>query len=89
MNAPTNLELVSAVLATAGFRLLHTQLGPMDSGLADFTDGSRHLRVIKDRSQWMLDGAKKDLERAGLWRAFDDTEEFRDALLAYISRPTA
>ena len=89
MDAPTNLDVVSTALAKAGFRLLHTQVGSMDSGLADYSDGGRKLRVIKDRGQWMLEGARDELERAGLWRAFDDTVQFRDALLAYISHATA
>jgi hypothetical protein len=89
MGAPRNLKVISTALKTAGFRLLHTEAGSMDSGLADFSDGSRTIRVIKDRSQWMLVGEQNQLERAGLWRAFDDTQEFRDALLAYLLRAKA
>lgn len=58
----------------------------MDSGVADFSDGFRTIRVIKDRSQWMLKGVRDQLEPFGLWRAFDDTQEFRAALLTYVAR---
>jgi hypothetical protein len=89
MSAPQNLDVISAALQPIGFSLLRSQSGPMDSATADYSDGRSTLRVIKDRSQWFLDGARADLEAFGLWRAFDDTGEFRDALLAYISRRAA
>lgn len=86
MDAPKDLEVISTAMATVGFALLFAENGPMDSGVADFSDGFRTIRVIKDRSQWMLKGVRDQLEPFGLWRAFDDTQEFRAALLTYVAR---
>ena len=88
MDAPKHLEVISVALASVGFRLLCAEAGSMDSGVAQFSDGSRTLRVIKDRGQWFLDGRREELESVGLWGAFNHTEEFRDAVRAYISRAT-
>ena len=34
----------------------------------------------------MFEGLRQELEPLGLWKAFDDTLEFRDALLVYINK---
>lgn len=41
------------------------------------------FRVVRDRSQCMLDGDIDALRSAGAWRAFDSREEFAEVVLAY------
>ncbi len=36
----------------------------MDSGVADFSNGFSTIRVIKDRSQWMLEGVRINWNRS-------------------------
>ena len=45
--------------------------------------GPRALRLSKDRSQFMVRGDRQSLEPAGLWRGFDDLEEFSRRVLAW------
>jgi hypothetical protein len=56
----------------------------MDSGVAEFSNGTENLRIVRDRSQWFLEAERSHLEPAKLWKAFSDTNEFCDALLAYL-----
>jgi hypothetical protein len=42
------------------------------------------LRIIRDRSKYCIDGERKELEPVGLWRAFDDREEFAKKLLSWV-----
>jgi len=44
------------------------------------------LELVKDRSQYMVGGPPTEaIKAAGLWRAFDDLEEFRSALVKWAS----
>lgn len=46
------------------------------------------FRIVKDRSKYMIDGPpKSELQPAGLWRAFDDFEEFRQAVAKWATKP--
>jgi hypothetical protein len=38
--------------------------------------GRKSFRLVRDRSQYMVGGDRASLEPAGLWRAFDDRDEF-------------
>jgi hypothetical protein len=54
----------------------------------DLRQGNDTIRLIKDRLQYMLDGPpKKVLEIAGLWRAFDDLEEFHRVVMTWARDP--
>jgi hypothetical protein len=46
------------------------------------------LRLVKDRSQYMVDGPPtNEIKAAGLYRAFDDLEEFRHAIVKWATDP--
>ena len=46
------------------------------------------IRLIKDKSQYMIDGPSSDeMKAAGLWKAFDDLEEFRHAVAKWAINP--
>ena len=39
------------------------------------------MRIVKDRSPYMVSGPQQEVKAAGLWRAFDNLEEFVGAFL--------
>ena len=44
----------------------------------DLCRAGRTIRLSKDRSQFLIDGPPVlEMRAAGLWRAFDDLQEFR------------
>ena len=51
----------------------------------DLRNGGSTLRLVKDRSQYMVDGSELDeLKAAGLLQAFDRLKEFRDAIINWL-----
>ena len=47
------------------------------------------IRLVKDRSQYMVHGPRKEeLEAAGLWWAFDSLSEFRQTVLKWAVNPS-
>jgi hypothetical protein len=78
-------ELVDA-LAGLGFPLVRYSEEPraFNNFYADFSNGSVCFRVIRDRSQFMVDGEKRTLELSGLWKAFDNQSTFEQALLKWV-----
>jgi hypothetical protein len=45
------------------------------------------MRVLKDRSQYLVDGLPAEaLKAAGLWRAFDSLDEFQIAVTQWANR---
>jgi hypothetical protein len=81
-----DLEVLTSALSTEGFQLIESEVGAMDSGTAEFSNGKRMIHLIKDKSQWMLKGPRQTLEPLGLFRTFDDPLEFRDAIVSYVKR---
>jgi len=51
----------------------------------DLVGRGRQLRIVRDRSQYFVDADRDDLERAGLWRTFEDRDEFLTRLLTWLS----
>jgi len=47
--------------------------------------GPNVFRMCKDRSQSMVTADRRSLERADLWRAFDDREAFARLVLAWAA----
>ena len=46
----------------------------------------RMIRLVKDRSQYLIDGSHmEEIKAAGLWRVFDDLEEFWRAVSKWIT----
>jgi hypothetical protein len=52
--------------------------------VADFSNGSVRFRIVRDRSQLILEGAKNELEPFGLWRAFDEPAALEEKLLSWL-----
>jgi hypothetical protein len=47
----------------------------------------RMVRLVKDRSQYMIDGPTEEIKAAGLWKAFNDFGEFRRAINNWVTKP--
>lgn len=47
----------------------------------DLVRGAVMMRLAKDRSQYMIQKPFLQVKDAGVWRAFDDVEEFQTAIL--------
>jgi hypothetical protein len=47
--------------------------------------GPTEFSLVKDRSQFMVGADRASLERAGLWRGFDDRDEFARLVLAWAA----
>ena len=52
----------------------------------DMRNGGSTLRIVKDRSQYMIDGSElHELKAAGLFRAFGGLQEFRNAIMNWLA----
>ena len=80
-----DIEILQIALQPFGYKITKEESGPMDSGVVVFSNDKKIFEITKDRSQWFLGGKKEDLEPLGLWRAFDDTHEFKNALLGFLN----
>jgi hypothetical protein len=78
------LFVIEEALKPLNFYVVKSESGTMDSGIVQFTNGTKQIHITKDKSQWIIPGERKDLEPKGLWKAFDDTHEFKDVLVSYI-----
>lgn len=50
----------------------------------DLRRGANELRIVRDRSEYMVRGEEAGLKRAGLGRAFDSKAEFFRNLRRYV-----
>jgi hypothetical protein len=56
----------------------------------EFRSNKGLFRVVRDRSQYYIDGPSQDqLLPLGLWRAFNDLETFSEALHGWLARREA
>jgi hypothetical protein len=75
-------ELISE-LRSAGWTVEGSQFDAKVFGnwFVDLRRASRTLRLVKDRSQFMVDGPSMQQKKdAGLWRGFGSFEEFHEAI---------
>ena len=49
----------------------------------DLSGTAGPIRITRDRGQYLIDADERQLRQRGLFRAFDDLEEFRVAVLTY------
>lgn len=49
----------------------------------DFSGSKGSFRIIRDRSQYLIDGEVAILRKQGLFRSFDSRDEFSVAVLEY------
>jgi hypothetical protein len=81
--------LLLAELRTAGWRVSASEYDASAFGNWSINlqrDGVM-MRVLKDRSQYMVDGLPAEaLKAAGLWRAFDSLDELRITVTQWANR---
>ena len=73
-------------LEKCGYDLINYSDKPkaFDNFVVYFSNDKETLKIIRERSQFILAGNKEDLVLNGLWKAFDSMAEFRKALIAWI-----
>lgn len=74
-------ELSSLGVQVTGSEYSATAFGDYS---VDFLAGKRRFRLVRDRSQYMIDGDFAELKNAGLWRAFDNKKDLEDAVLSWL-----
>jgi hypothetical protein len=76
-------DLREAGWTVSGFRYDANYFG---NWYVDLFRAGLTIRLVKDRSQYMIDGPpSEEIKAAGLWRAFDDLEEFRRAIIKWAT----
>jgi len=79
------LEPLVAELAALGY-----VPGPSEMSLSfgnfvvSFDNGSRRFQLTRDKSQFIVGGERAELERLGLWRAFNSIAELEPPLMAWL-----
>jgi hypothetical protein len=79
-------ELISE-LRSAGWKvsISHYEAKSFGNWYLDVTHAVRTIHLVKDRSQYMITRqSPPELNAAGLWRAFDNLQEFRHLLIRWI-----
>ena len=73
-------------LLEAGFTVTSSMYSEAAFGnfFVDLRRGEEELRIVRDRSEYMVRGDETGLKRAGLWRAFDSKAEFFRDLTRYL-----
>lgn len=80
---------IVADLSAAGWTVTASHYDEQHFGnwYVDLTRGERTIRLVKDRSQFMVDAPIEELKAAGLFKAFDELGTFRQAVVAWATRP--
>jgi hypothetical protein len=93
-NIPVEVETEAgeliAELNSAGWTVStsHYDAKSFGNWYVDLRRADLTLRLVKDRSQYMIGGPPtKTIKATGLWRAFDDLEEFRHAIVKWATDP--
>ena len=73
-------------LATLGIHETASEYDPVRFGnyFVDLTGPHGDFRITRDRGQYLLDGDLERLKDLGLFRAFNQMPQFRDAVLKYV-----
>ena len=80
-------RLLISALQTAGWTLLEARYDAKTMGnwYLDLARDGLSLRLVKDRSQFFIDGPPvEELKAAGLWRAFEDFAEFQQVIVNWM-----
>jgi hypothetical protein len=78
-------------LAGLGIHETASEYDPAHFGnyYVDLTGPHGDFRITRDRGQYLLDGDLERLKDLGLFRAFAQMSQFRDAVLKYVGAPAA
>lgn len=80
---------IVAALKTAGWIITASRYDEKHFGnwYVDLVRNGRAIRLIKDRSQFRVDGSVEELKTAGLFKIFDGVRTFGEAVVAWAARP--
>jgi hypothetical protein len=73
-------------LRSAGWKITfyHYDAGSFGDWFIDLCRGAHAIRLVKDRSQYMISGSQEEeIKAAGLWKAFDDFGEFSQSVCGF------
>jgi hypothetical protein len=79
--------LLISTLQTEGWILLEARYDAKTMGnwYIDLASDDLSLRLVKDRSQFFIEGpAVEELKAAGLWGAFEDFAEFQQVIVNWV-----
>jgi hypothetical protein len=81
-----DLRVLIGSLSALGFapRKYEYLSGSFGNYFIDFESGTFKFRIVRDRSQYFVEGEKDELESAGLWRVFGDKTVFGQAVLEWV-----
>lgn len=76
-----------AKLEAAGWLAQAALYDPRSFGnwYVDLERAGRKIRLLKDRSQYMLQGPDREIKAAGLWKAFNGIDEFSLAVIEWAT----
>jgi len=58
----------------------------MGNWYVELDRANHRIRLVKNRSQYMIQGSQVEkMKTAGLWRAFDNLEEFRQSVRKFTT----
>jgi hypothetical protein len=89
IDLPSELEEVreaSSYLIGRGWKICGHRYDQQAFGnwYIDFCRQSQTIRLVKDRSQYFVEGTADELKVAGLRKAFNVVEEFQQAVIAWV-----
>jgi len=78
---------IIADLRAAGWNITASRYEEQIFGnwVVDLERNGRAIRLVKDRSQFIVDAPINELKAAGLFKAFDGFNTFREAVVAWAS----
>jgi hypothetical protein len=76
-----------SLLGVAGWVVNDCYYDPKSFGnwYVDLTRGDLTIRLVKDRSQYYVSGQAESIKAAGLRKAFNDLNDFREAVAAWAN----
>ena len=54
MSTFKDLDVLVKAMEAEGYRLVDSEPGPTDSGTAEFSDGNRTVKIVRDKSSGCL-----------------------------------
>jgi len=88
---PAEAGALVATLRAVGWRVTASRYDAQSFGnwFVDLERDDRAIRLVKDRSQFMIEGQTDELRAAGLLKPFDRLGSFCEAVVAWVDKQGA
>jgi hypothetical protein len=85
----TELSIGIPFLLERGWEIFEFRYEPQTFGnwYIDFFRSDLTIRLVKERSQYSVEGNAGELRSTGMWRVFMDATEFQQAIIDWIEHP--